>query len=123
MEQEMKKTYKKPNLKFVSMRNEKSVAKTCWGNHGKGTQYYYDIEGPGWVHFYIDSTNCSMYELTVMYCERVKGPDGETFIQENIATDEQRQKLYDAIKTYGGGNEGQPFKDDNFPHNPNPSWS
>ena len=45
--------YKKPEMNFVSLRNENKVAGTCWGYHGTPTQLFYDSEGQGFVSFQI----------------------------------------------------------------------
>lgn len=36
----MHNNYEKPELKFVSIRNEEAIANICWGYHGTGTKFY-----------------------------------------------------------------------------------
>lgn len=33
--------YEKPKMKFVSLRNKKEVANTCWGGHGNQMTWFY----------------------------------------------------------------------------------
>lgn len=53
--------YKKPEVKFVSLRNEKRIANgNCWSKEASnnGKTWYYDTEGLGYISFTLDQ-NCS----------------------------------------------------------------
>lgn len=117
MEQEMKKTYKKPELKLVSMRNEETVANTCWGGHGNKLTWYYDTSGEGWVSFQISGGSCTLNLDKVTY---YKNRD-----DEGTPVDASRLAELDAALRASGGESGNPFKGEgaDFPTNPNPSWS
>lgn len=117
MEQEMKKTYKKPNLKFVSMRNEETVANTCWGGHGNSMTWYYDTKGDGYVSFQIGGGKCTLDLSNITYYNG-KG--------EVITNDGSRDAELEAALKKSGGESGNPFKGegvDFLPNNPDPSWS
>ena len=97
------KHYERPALKFVSLRNENTVANTCWGHAGTSQVLYCDIPGQGYCSFQISSANCSLDILTnVMYYE-YNGAEaaGATAAQQS------------ALKTVlieSGGSQGNPFR-------------
>lgn len=116
----MTQKYEKPTMEFVSLRNEESVAATCWGNHGKGTEYFCDLDGKGYVSFQIGSGGCELNLVNVMYYAN-HDSEGERIYDGNVYYEELERKLQQ-----GGGSEGNPYKglgEVVFPDNPEPEWS
>ncbi len=115
------KVYEKPTLKFVSMRNEDSVANTCWGYHKKGTTLYYDSEGPGWMSFQIQDGSCTLNLINVKYYKNSDDKKGES-----IPSGSAKYKELDAILRATGGESGNPYAGEGttiVPGKPDPSWS
>ena len=113
----MTKKYEKPQMKFVSLRNEKAVANTCWGFHGTERELYCDIPGEGYVSFQIKAGSCALDLFNIYYYDG----DGNK-IQ---ATQEQFNQLQ-KILIDSGGNDGNPYKGIGtivLPDDPNPAWS
>lgn len=119
MEKNRIKNYEKPRLTFVSLRDEKSVANTCWGGSGNSMTWYYDTKGKGYVSFQIGGVSCTLNLSNVIYYEEKDG--NGTHLSEN---DVKYQELYAALES-SGGDLGNPFKGEgiNFPHTPDPKWS
>lgn len=59
--------YEKPALKFVELRNEEAVAKTCWGYHGTDTKLYCDVSGEGYFSFQIAAGSCTLNAINIVY--------------------------------------------------------
>lgn len=120
------KKYEKPELNFVSLRNEEKIANTCWGYHGTGTNLYCDIGGTGFVSFQIAEGPCALNVINVQYYG--KDTNNNNKIDANDvpvpATDAQKTELND-ILVKSGGAEGNPFKGEGtiVKPNPDPSWS
>lgn len=119
--------YEKPELKFVSLRNEESVAETCWGFHGTNTKLYCDISGKGFVSFQIKAGSCDLNLVNVQYYGEDTNNDGMISKDDHSvpATEEQFNELY-SILVESGGNAGNPYKGEGtivIPDNPDPSWS
>lgn len=119
MEKNRIKNYEKPRLTFVSLRDEKSVANTCWGGHGNSMTWYYDTKGKGYVSFQIGGGKCTLNLSNVTYYEE-KGGNGAS-LNKN---DTKYQELRAALKS-SGGESGNPFKGEgvDFPNTPDPKWS
>lgn len=112
----MNENYEKPKMKFVNVRNDKSVANTCWGGHGKGMTWHYNTSGSGYASFQIMGGNCSLDGLTVTYHH------GNTSIPAPSGT-KTYNEVYAALVN-ADGNQGTPFKNESwFPPTPNPGWS
>lgn len=111
--------YEKPELKFVAIRSEKNVAKTCWGGHGKSDTWYYDISGEGFVSFQISPGSCALNLTNVQY---YKGEGVEGVLIDSM--DPKYVELQDAL-VQSGGSDGNPFAGEgvDFPLKPDPSWS
>lgn len=65
--------YKRPELKFVLLRNRENVAERCFpANLSDATRLYYDTSGKGFVGFYSNSceTNETLQNLVVFYYEK-----------------------------------------------------
>ncbi len=95
------KEYEKPALKFVSVRNEETVANTCWGYHGSDTKLYCDVSGEGYFSFQIAGGSCTLNAINIVYY------DGEG----NVSSYTQAQ--YDElmkILNSAGGESGNPYK-------------
>lgn len=118
------KNYEKPELKFVSLRNEETVANTCWGYHGSDTPLYCDIPGEGYCSFQIASGSCDLNLINVRYYSD-QNKDGKITSDEwDSATAEQEAAL-EAVLKAAGGNKGQPFAGEGsiVVEKPDPSWS
>lgn len=119
--------YEKPQLKFVSLQNEKAVANTCWGGHNKETTFYCDIEGKGFVSFQIAQGSCTLNLINVKYYGEDTNGDGKITVKDTSvdATEEQRKILND-ILVNSGGSTGNNYNGEGtivFPDRPDPSWS
>ena len=118
----MEKTnYEKPEVKLVSIRNDRAVANTCWGGHGNSTTWYYDISGQGYVSFQIGGGKCTLNLYNVTYYDKQNDESPEMLLE----SDPKYHELYDALMT-SGGDTGNPFKGeglDFIPDNPDPEWS
>ena len=119
--------YKKPELKFVSLRNEESVANTCWGHHGTDTNLFCDISGKGFVSFQIAAGSCSLNLINVQYYGEDTNGDGKITTNDTPvkATAEQIAELDQRLRE-SGGDSGNPFKGEGdivIPGTPDPSWS
>lgn len=112
------KTYQKPALKFVSLRNEEAVANTCWGGAGTTMTWYYNTSGTGYVSFQIASGSCTLSLINVTYY------DGQGNQSTLSSSDALYDELYKALMS-SGGESGNPFKGEgvNFPTTPDTSWS
>ena len=101
-------------MNFVSLRNESSIAATCWGNHGKSAKYY-DTAGAGYVEFSIADGSCTTQGLLrVLYYDS----KGDTEPEQIFAGDKRYDELLKELEG-AGGSWGQPFKgSENFPDNP-----
>ena len=119
MEKNRIKNYEKPRLTFVSLRDEKSVANTCWGGHGNRLTWYYDTKGKGYVSFQIGGGKCTLNLSNVIYYEE-KGEKGTPLNKNDV----KYQELYAALES-SGGESGNPFKGEgvDFPNTPDPKWS
>lgn len=122
MEKNRIKNYEKPRLTFVSLRDEKNVAETCWGGNmgAQNLTWYYDTEGKGYVSFKISAGACALNLANVTYYEEKGGNNGVPLPQG----DSKYQEL-EAALAKSGGNEGTNFKGikSSFPENPDPKWS
>ena len=116
--------YEKPEMIFKELRLSENVANTCWGlkpGHPQDEEFYYDVDGEGYVGFHVQSAsgNCGApdaynilyYEYNGAEGDPVKGSYYETFLERVLAEK--------------GGNNGQPYQGitNDFPVNPDPSWS
>lgn len=112
--------YRKPEMKFVEIRNENSVANTCWGGHGSNMSWYYDTQGEGYVSFQIAGGSCALNLTNVLYYDK-QNDDTPEKIDGN---DPKYKELYNAL-IVSGGESGNPFKGEgvDFPINPDPEWS
>lgn len=121
MEKNRIKNYEKPRLTFVSLRDEKSVANTCWGGNieAQNLTWYYDTKGKGYVSFKIGGGKCKLNLINVTYYEE-KGGNGVS-LNKN---DAKYQELWQALAS-SGGDQGNPFKGEgvDFPNTPDPKWS
>ena len=113
-------TYESPKLKFVSLRNEKEVANTCWGYaNQEGENLYYNSPGYGWVVFEVTGNNCKETK-TLNY--KIKGyKDGMTDDQQAAAA-----KALDNYWNTTGANGGSPFQGSSSEYSETPpgdSWS
>lgn len=114
--------YEKPKMKFVALRNEETVANTCWGYHGTDTKLYWDIPGEGYLSFQIASGSCSIGEhgegvINVQYYTDEENYSG--------ASSEQISQLVAALMQ-SGGESGNPYKGEGttvIPDHPGSSWS
>lgn len=112
----MNKVYEKPQMKMVSLRSDKNIADTCWGNHSESTQRYFDSLGKGFVGFYISGDNCGLTKdaLVVNYYESREDTTAERLQKDDSRFEELYTKLVES-----GGESGNPFKgEENFPDNP-----
>lgn len=118
----MEKTnYEKPEVKLVSIRNDRAVANVCWGGHGKPNTWYYDISGQGYVSFQIGGGSCALNLINVTYYDKQNDESPEQLTD----TDPKYLELYNAL-LYSGGAQGNPFAGegiDFIPDNPDPEWS
>ncbi|HIS53240.1 MAG TPA: hypothetical protein IAC15_10985 [Candidatus Onthomonas avicola] len=111
-------TYEKPTMTFVSLRSEDAVANTCWGHHGTGYTYYYDLPGTGYLSFQIGEGPCDLNLVSVLYYDDI----GAT---PSSATPEQVNTLYNAIIASSTGAAANSYKGlgSTILPNPDPSWS
>lgn len=118
----LEKNYEKPRAKFISIRSSEKVADTCWGlepGHPNDVAHYYDVEGPGYVSFHVQSGsgNCANPDAyNILYYE-YEGAEG-------VPADRYNDEIEAALRT-AGGNNGQPYRgfDVHFPVKPDPEWS
>ncbi len=115
------KTYEKPNLKFVNIRNEQAVANTCWGGStgaSGGGVWYYDVTGNGYVKFEMTGGACrGSQAYNIVYYDH----NG----QQGTVTSEMITELNNTLAA-AAGNAGTPWKgerDGRTPLNPDPAWS
>ena len=118
------KKYEKPKMIFCDLRLEKSVAATCWGltpGHPHDEEYFYDVEGEGYVGFHIKSIsgNCGGPDAYNIYYYEYDGATGDP------VKGAEYEKLLEDVLTKKGGNNGQPYNNlsFDFPTKPDPSWS
>ena len=97
----MTKTYEKPKMKFVSLRNEEAIANTCWGYHGTDTVLYCDIPGEGYFSFQIAGGSYKLNAINIRYY------DGEGNGKEY--TQDQYNALMSILNS-AGGESGNPYK-------------
>lgn len=119
MEKMTRERYEKPAVKFVSLRNEETVANTCWGYHGSDTVLYCDIPGEGYCSFKIGGGNCSL-NLTEVYYYENSDSDGTA-----IFDGDSRYTTLVTILKNSGGNQGNPYSGEGsvvIPDHPG-SWS
>ena len=100
MEKMTRERYEKPAVKFVSLRNEEAVAKTCWGYGGTDTVLYCDIPGEGYVSFQIGNKKCGLDLVNVYYYDSTGN--------QSIATSDQI-KILDQILRGSGGESGNNY--------------
>ena len=93
--------YEKPMLKFASLRNEDTVANTCWGYHGTDTKLYCDIPGEGYFSFQIAGGSCTLNAINFIYYDS----EGN----QSAYTDEQKATLLSILED-AGGESGNPYK-------------
>lgn len=115
-------SYEKPQLKFVSLRNQESVAEKCWGNHGTGYEYY-DTMGKGYVGFTIAPGSCTTEggQLQVYYYPEKDTPkeEGILIYKDHPQYGKQYTEFYNELQRVSGGSYGQPFKGEaQFPDDP-----
>lgn len=110
-------TYEKPTMTFVSLRSEDAVANTCWGHHGTGYTYYYDLPGTGYLSFQIGDGSCTLNLTNVLYYDDIGAP--------SPATPDQQNALYNAIIASSTGEAANSYKGlgSTILPNPDPSWS
>lgn len=114
--------YEKPKLIFSNVRLNENIAATCWGlepGHPHDREYFYDIEGPGYVGFHIKSTDGSCgapdaYNIKYYEYKDEDGVDGTKY-----------DGIIETALVQHGGNNGQPYGNltIDFPIRPDPSWS
>lgn len=97
------KTYEKPVIKFVSLKNEEAIANTCWGHHNKGTVLYCDIPGEGYCSFQIEEGSCALKLINVKYYYGVEDQNGSEADKDQVAA-------LASILENSGGNQGTPYK-------------
>lgn len=119
--------YEKPALKFVSVRNEEKIAKTCWGYKGTDTSLYCDITGKGFVSFQIAAGSCDLNLINVQYYGEDTDADGKITQNDEPkpATEEQQQELR-TILLKANGAVGNSFQGEGtivIPGNPDVNWS
>ena len=120
----MNKTYERPMLKNVSLRNEEAVANTCWGHHcgttaeeqANGQVLYTDLKGDGWASFKIGGGSCTLNLIQVRYHS---GKERECWGNDGLhdincpgvadATADQIAELTATLKA-AGGESGNPYK-------------
>lgn len=117
-----KQNYTKPELKFVTLRNQESVAEKCWGNHGTGYEYY-DTMGKGYVGFTIAEGSCTTEggQLEVYYYPEKDTPkdQGTPIYAGHPKYAKQYEEFYKKLTEASGGSYGQPFKGEkDFPDDP-----
>ncbi len=120
MKNNTKVAYEKPSLKFVSLRNEESVANTCWGHHSSGKVLFCDTPGTGYVSFQIKNGSCTLDLINVTYY--VNKSDSGT----PVASGSDKYNELDNILRKTGGESGNPYKGEGttvIPGDPLPSWS
>lgn len=118
------KKYEEPKITFSEFRLDQNVANPCWAlapGHPHDKEYFYDVDGKGYVGFHIksvdgscgapDAYNIYYYEYYGAVGDKEKGSTYEQFLEEEL--------------TKYGGNNGQPYQGikHDFPDNPDPSWS
>ena len=134
----MVKTYERPMLKNVSLRNETAVADTCWGHHASGKTLYADLPGPGWTSFQITKGSCSLSLTNVTYHSGVEGEcrttrDGEgNLIHDNtnckgVSASLDQISTLTSVLEKAGGNDGTSFAGEGSvvitkPPAPDSSW-
>lgn len=116
------KKYERPEIKFADVRLNEGIAGTCWGlkpGHTKDYEYFYDVEGTGYVGFHIKSVDGSCgapdaYNIKYYEYEGATGVDGTKYEAE-----------VEIALTKGGGNNGQNYGNlmSDFPTKPDESWS
>lgn len=106
--------YERPALKFVALRNEETVANTCWGVHGTEQVLYCDIPGEGYFSFQIAGGSCALNVINVVYYDGNGVP--------GTYTDAQYNEL-EAILRAAGGSQGNPYKGTEIVDSPSESWS
>ena len=104
MEKMTRERYEKPALKFVSLRNEEEVAKTCWGYLGKNTTLYCDIPGEGYCSFQIGEGDCSLNLIEVRYYQN-ENDDTGTYIFDG----DSRFEALEQVLSASGGSDGNPY--------------
>ena len=116
-----KKKYEKPRIEFHDLQLKEEIANTCWGGHikknGKGSTWFYDTKGEGYVSFQINSDSCALSLANVTFYHK-NGTVGSI-------TQDQINELNAALAA-SGGNEGTNFKGEDtglFPNNPDSRWS
>lgn len=116
--------YEKPEMIFKELRLSESVADTCWGlkpGHPYDNEYFYDIDGEGYVGFHIKSIsgNCGGPDAYNIYYYEYAGAEGDP------VKGKEYNDFLEKVLTEKGGNNGQPYKgiEFDFPVEPDPSWS
>ncbi len=108
--------YEKPAMKFVNLRNEKSVANTCWGHHSSQKRLYYDSPGTGWMSFQIQKGSCTLSLINITYHANNSSSSAPTSDQVN--------QLDKALRE-SGGESGNPYKGEGTVvfEDPGSNWS
>ncbi|MCH3987604.1 MAG: hypothetical protein LKG56_07900 [Lachnospiraceae bacterium] len=108
-----KKEYVKPAIKVVSLRNEETVANTCWGYHGSNHKLFCDIPGAGYMSFQIGGSKCSLNLTNVMYYSDTNHDgkiDGTDAPEQITSGSDSRYQELDKILRNSGGESGNPYK-------------
>ena len=114
------KKYEKPAMRFVSLRSEETIADTCWGYHGTGTDLYFDTDGTGYCSFQIAEGPCALNLINVYYYDKYGDDSPEALSPGDARYEALNQALINA-----GGNGGTSFKGqkDIIFENPSENWS
>lgn len=116
-------TYEKPSMQFVSLRNEETVADTCWGHHGTNTRMYCDVSGEGFLSFRIADGSCTLNIIDVLYHKGHDDKEG-TSLTSAIDPDGKMYAELEAILRKAGGESGNPYKGDDIEvGKPEEKWS
>ena len=117
------KHYEKPAMNFVSLRNENTVAKTCWGHHHSGKTLYCDVEGEGYCSFQIARGSCTLSLMNVQYYKH-DGAEGVAIYDGHPDYDSQYDDLVNRL-IKSGGESGNNFAGEGtvVTEDPLPEWS
>lgn len=114
--------YKKPEMKFVELRNTRAIAAPCYpGNQGSTTHYWYDT-ATGYVSFNLPKGGCKGGVLTPTNVTYYLAGKNVTDTLSQAVKDAMYQELLDEVLSHQSEN---PFKgaDALFPDNPGTGWS
>ena len=114
----MEKKYCKPQVQWVPIRPERSVAATCWGWAPKGVPIYHDVPGYGYAEVYLTKGGCGKAKVaTVNIISEHQMTDQERADAEAWFRDHLTQKMAEA------GNNMANFTGQGFSESPDPNWS